>query len=66
MPSPDFPHLGAELEVFVRRENAERFIEAVRGDDLEAAAKLRIEEPELEAGGLNEPPLAVESPPTEA
>ena len=31
-PSPDFP-LGVELEAFVRREDAERFIEEVRGDD---------------------------------
>jgi len=36
--SPDFP-LGAELEVFIRREDAERFIEEVRGDDPEMAAK---------------------------
>ena len=50
--SPDFP-LGDPIEVFVRREDAERFIEEVRGDDPEAAAKLRIEERELEAGGLN-------------
>lgn len=50
--SPDFP-LGDSLEVFVRREEAERFIEEVRGDDPEVAAKLRIEERELEAGALN-------------
>ena len=50
--SPDFP-LGVELEVFIRREDAERFIEEVRGDDPEVAAKLRIEEREFEAGGLN-------------
>ena len=50
--SPDFP-LGVELEVFIRREDAERFIEEVRGDEPEIAAKLRIEERELEAGGLN-------------
>ena len=37
--SPDFP-LGDALEVFVRREDAERFIEEVRGDDPEVAAKL--------------------------
>ena len=37
--SPDF-QLGVELEVFVRREDAERFIEEVRGDDPEMAAKL--------------------------
>jgi hypothetical protein len=35
--SPDFP-LGVELEVFVRREDAERFIEKVRGGDPEMAA----------------------------
>ena len=50
--SPDFP-LGVELEVFIRRGDAERFIEEVRGDDPDMAAKLRIEERELEAGGLN-------------
>ena len=50
--SPDFP-LGVDLEVFIRREDAERFIEEVRGHDPEVAAKLRIEERELEAGGLN-------------
>jgi hypothetical protein len=47
--SPDFP-LGVELEVFIRREDAERFVEEVRGDD---PAKLRIEERKLEAGGMN-------------
>ena len=41
--SPDFP-LGVELEVFVWREDAERFIEEVRGDEPELAAKLRVEE----------------------
>ncbi len=50
--SPDFP-LGVELEVLVRREDAERFVEEVRGDDPELASYLRIEERELEAGGLN-------------
>jgi hypothetical protein len=50
--SPDFP-LGDALEVFVRREDAERFIEEVRDDDPHLAAKLRIEERELDAGGLN-------------
>lgn len=50
--SPDFP-LGVELDVFISREEAERFIEEVRGDDPEVAAKLRIEERELDAGGLN-------------
>ena len=33
-----------KLDVFIRREDAERFIEEVRGDDPELAAKLRIEE----------------------
>jgi hypothetical protein len=41
------------LEVLIRREDAERFIDEVRGDDPELAAKLRIEERELEAGRLN-------------
>ena len=50
--SPDFP-LGDAVETFIRRDDAERFIEEVRGDDPEMAAKLRIEERELEAGGLN-------------
>ena len=35
------------------RHGTERFIEEVRGDDPEVAAKLRVEERELEAGGLN-------------
>ena len=50
--SHDFP-LGVELETFIRREDAERFIEEVRRDDPELASYLRIEERELEAGGLN-------------
>jgi hypothetical protein len=50
--STEFP-LGDALEVFVRREDAERFVEEVRGDDPEIEAELRIEERELEAGGLN-------------
>lgn len=49
--SPDSP-LGEKLEVFLRQD-AERFVEDVRGDDPELAAKLRIEEREVEAGGLN-------------
>ena len=47
--SPDFP-LGDGLDVYIRREDAERFIEEVRSDDPEVAAKLRIEERELETG----------------
>ena len=50
--SPDFL-LGVDLEVFIRRDDAERFIEEVRGDEPEVATKLRIEERELEAGRLN-------------
>ena len=50
--SPDFP-LGDAVETFIRREDAERFIEEMRGDDPELAAKLRIEEREFEAGGMN-------------
>ena len=50
--SPDFP-LGNALEVFVRREDAERFIAEVRGDDPDVAARLRIKERELEGGRLN-------------
>ena len=34
--SPDFP-LGDAVEVFIRREDAERFMEEVRGEDPEAA-----------------------------
>jgi hypothetical protein len=45
--------LGDSIDVFVRREDAERFIEEVRGDDPELAKPLRIEERELEAGSRN-------------
>jgi hypothetical protein len=48
--SPDFP-LGVEFEVFVRREDAERFVEEVRGDDPEVASYLRIEERERVSRG---------------
>jgi hypothetical protein len=40
--------------VFIRREDTDRFIEEVRGDDPELASYLRIEEREVEAGGLNQ------------
>jgi hypothetical protein len=50
--SPDFP-LGVEFEVFIRREDAERFVAEVRDDDPEVAAKLRVEERRLE--GVGEP-----------
>jgi hypothetical protein len=42
------------VETFIPREDAERFIEEVRGDDPDIAAKLRIETRELQGvGGLN-------------
>jgi hypothetical protein len=50
--SPTSP-LGDSIDVFVRREDAERFVEEIRGDDPELARHLRIEERELEAGALN-------------
>ncbi len=50
--SPDFP-LGDALDVFIRREDAARFVEEVRRDAPEESETLRIEERELEAGGLN-------------
>jgi hypothetical protein len=46
--SSDFP-LGDAIETFVRREDAERFVEAIRGDEPELARHLRIEERDLEA-----------------
>lgn len=48
--SPEFP-LGNALEIFVRREDAERFIEEARSDDPALAKQLRIEQRELNAGG---------------
>jgi hypothetical protein len=50
--SPTFP-LGDALEVYVRREDAERFVEEIRGDEPELAESLRVEERELRAGELN-------------
>jgi hypothetical protein len=41
--SPDFP-LGDAVDTFIRREDAERIIEEVRGDDPDLARSLRIEE----------------------
>jgi hypothetical protein len=46
---PEHP-LGDAVDVFVRREDAERFIEEVRSDESELAAHLRVEEREIEAG----------------
>jgi hypothetical protein len=45
--------LGEAVDVFVRRADAERFIEEVRSDEPDLAAHLRIEGRELEAGGVN-------------
>ena len=42
--------LGEAVETFIRREDAERFLEDVRGDDPELASSLRIEEHERQAG----------------
>ena len=50
--SPTFA-LGDALEVYVRRKDAERFIEEVRGDEPELVRRLRIAERDLEAGGRN-------------
>ena len=40
--------LGEAVETFIRREDAEHFVEDVCGDDPELASHLRIEERELE------------------
>jgi hypothetical protein len=45
--------LGDSIDVFVRREDAERFIDEVRRDDPDLARPPRIEEREPEAGGRN-------------
>ena len=44
---------GDGIETFIRREDAERFIEEVHGDDPELASYLRVDERELHAGGVN-------------
>lgn len=49
---PDHP-LGDAVNTFLLREDAERFIEEVRGNDPELAGYLRLEERELEVGGPN-------------
>ena len=41
------------MNTFLLREDAERFIEEVRGNDPELAGYLRLEERELEVGGPN-------------
>jgi hypothetical protein len=50
--SLDHP-LGDAIETFIRREDAERFIDEVRGNEPVIAAKLRIEQRELDAVRLN-------------
>jgi hypothetical protein len=45
--------LGDSIDVFVRREDTERFISEVIDDDPELAEHLRIVERDLEAGGRN-------------
>jgi hypothetical protein len=50
--SPDQP-LSDAVETFIRREDAERFIAEVRGNDRELASYLQIEEREPEAGRRN-------------
>ena len=60
------PALGDAVDTFIRPEDAERFIEKVRGDDPELASCLRIEERELEAGrgkGSRLTPVSSLSPP---
>ena len=49
--SPSSP-LGEALDVFIWREDAERFIEEVERDEPELAERLWIEERELQAGAL--------------
>lgn len=50
--SPANP-LGDAVDVFIRREDADRFVEDIRSDEPELARSLRIEERELQAGELN-------------
>jgi hypothetical protein len=50
--SSDFP-LGEAVETFIRREDAQRFIEEVRRDAPELAARLRIAERKLDGGSAN-------------
>ena len=50
--SPTSP-LGHAIDVFLRREDAERFVEEIRRDDAGLAKPLRIEACELFAGAVN-------------
>jgi hypothetical protein len=53
--------IGDAVETFIRREDAEHFVEEVRGDEPELASYLRIEERELEAGGWTEAARSAEA-----
>jgi hypothetical protein len=46
-------HRSRPTSGFIRREDAERFIAEVRGDESELATYLRIDERKLDAGALN-------------
>ena len=50
--SPTSP-LGDSIEVFVQRENAESFIEQIRGDNPELAKPPWFKERELDTCGVN-------------
>ncbi len=52
LPSTSASHPFGQ-ETFSCREDAERFIEEIHCDDPELASYLRIEERQLDAGGLN-------------
>jgi hypothetical protein len=47
--SPDFP-LRDAVETLIRREDAERFVEEIRGDDPDLASYRRIEERRARGG----------------
>jgi hypothetical protein len=51
-PSPDVPP-GGLPRVSLSAGGTKRFVEEMQGDDPELARSLRIEERELDAGGLN-------------
>jgi hypothetical protein len=51
--------LGDAIETFIRREDAEKFIDEVRDDDPELASYLRIEERELGRCAARSQPKAV-------
>jgi hypothetical protein len=45
--------LGEAVDVLATREDAERFIAEVRGDDAELASHLRVEERELDGSSTS-------------